>query len=272
MRGVGHELALAGQHVLGLGAGVGQRPEHPLQRAGQLGHLVVGLGLGDLHPRVTGALDVSGRLRELSDRSHRPPRDHQPGQQRAGGAAQHPEHEQQAHVRDRGLHVRDRAGVLHEHLAPQAQVARAGLDQVAVDLLVGQEGQAQVGRAGGLGDRRPIQGQHADDGVLAGGVEVEVGHHAHDPPVVVDSDHQPVAQVVGGGGGLVLEVRADPVGGQASDEEGEHAQDEQGQQRRRAGQAPADRQPATQPRQERCAMDTVTSETITPSTTNIPMR
>ena len=47
VRGVGDEAALAVEHRLGRGVGVVERVEHPLQRAGQLGDLVVGLGLGD---------------------------------------------------------------------------------------------------------------------------------------------------------------------------------------------------------------------------------
>ena len=46
VRGVGHELALAIERRLGLRARRVQRAQHLLQRARQLGHLVVGLGLG----------------------------------------------------------------------------------------------------------------------------------------------------------------------------------------------------------------------------------
>ena len=44
VRGVGDELPLAVEHRLGLAARGVERAEHPLERARELGHLVVGLG------------------------------------------------------------------------------------------------------------------------------------------------------------------------------------------------------------------------------------
>ena len=46
VRGVGDELALGLHHLLGLGAGRVELAKHLVERAGELGDLVVGLGLG----------------------------------------------------------------------------------------------------------------------------------------------------------------------------------------------------------------------------------
>ena len=96
VRGVGDELALAVEHRLGVAARRVERPEHPLERAGQLGDLVVGLGVGQAPARVAGALDLAGRVGQLGDRAHRPLRRREPGQQRQDRAAEHAEEQEDA--------------------------------------------------------------------------------------------------------------------------------------------------------------------------------
>ena len=82
VRGVGHEGALVAQRRLGLRARVVERLEHALQRACQLGHLVIGLGMGDVPARVARSLDLARRRGQLGDRAHGPPRHREPGEQR----------------------------------------------------------------------------------------------------------------------------------------------------------------------------------------------
>ena len=93
VRGVGDELALAVEHRQGVAARGVERREHSLQRPGQLGDLVLGLGMGDAAARVPGALDLPGGVGQLDDRAHRP-RAVQPGQQRENRAAEHPEQQE----------------------------------------------------------------------------------------------------------------------------------------------------------------------------------
>ncbi len=98
VRGVGHELALARQRRLALGAGGVQRPEHRFERARQLGDLVLGLRAGDAQRRVARALDLARRLGQLDDRTHRALGDEQTRQQRQDRAAEHAAAEEDAHL------------------------------------------------------------------------------------------------------------------------------------------------------------------------------
>ena len=66
VRGVGHELALAGEHRLGLRAGGVELAQHSLQRARELGDLVVGLRLGHAAGGVARARDLGGGRGELA--------------------------------------------------------------------------------------------------------------------------------------------------------------------------------------------------------------
>ena len=83
VRGVGDELALARERRLGLAARGVELAEHALERARELGDLVVGLGLGHAAARgracarSRAAVEVSSR-----DRRHRAARDRHPGEQR----------------------------------------------------------------------------------------------------------------------------------------------------------------------------------------------
>ena len=71
VRGVGDELTLAVEHRLGVRPGGVERAEHPLERPGGLGHLVVGLGTGETAARVPRALDLTRRLGQRGDRPDR---------------------------------------------------------------------------------------------------------------------------------------------------------------------------------------------------------
>ena len=112
VRGVGDELALAAQGVLGLTARGVERVEHAVQRAGKLGDLVVGLDGGDLLGRVARALDLARGRRQRGDRRHRAAGDHDPGEQRQAGAAEHADDEKQAQAPDGRVDGRQRARVL----------------------------------------------------------------------------------------------------------------------------------------------------------------
>ena len=80
VRGVGDELALPTKHGLGAAAGRVEALEHPLERAGELRDLVLGLRERDVPARIAGALDLAGRVRQLDDRADRPLRGGQPGE------------------------------------------------------------------------------------------------------------------------------------------------------------------------------------------------
>ena len=84
VRDVGDELALALEHLLGLGARLVQRAQHALQRARQLGDLVLGLGPRHLERGVARALDLARHAGQLGDRAHGPPGHKQAGQQGQG--------------------------------------------------------------------------------------------------------------------------------------------------------------------------------------------
>ena len=83
VRGVGDELALAGERRLGLPARGVELAEHALERARELGDLVVGLAAaGTLRRGVAGARDLARRSGQLGDRRHRAARDRDPREQR----------------------------------------------------------------------------------------------------------------------------------------------------------------------------------------------
>ncbi len=255
--GVGDEAALTGEHRFGLGVGVVERVQHPLQRAGELGDLVVSLGLGHRRGGVAGAGDLGGGGGERGDRLHRAAGDHRAGEQRETGAGERAEHEQQLDARDRALHVGEGAGVLDHHVA--ADRRGEGLEDrfhaVAVDVLVafeshfavgaGDEGAAEVGSVGGLGYHVFVDGgENLDGGVVGGGGFVEVGHVDGESLGVVAAhpDLQQPGEVDGVGGDFAVEVRADAVHGERADDQREGAEDHEREQRRDAGQAGADRQ------------------------------
>ena len=100
VRGVGHELALAVQGALGLLARGLQAVEHGLQRAGELGDLVVGRAAG-------GATCDGSRVRSMSRAaavsaatgSHRAAAEHDAAEQREQRAAEDAGGEEEADAR-----------------------------------------------------------------------------------------------------------------------------------------------------------------------------
>ena len=149
VRGVGDELALAAQRVLGLAARGVERVEHAVQRARELGDLVVGLDGGDLLGGVARALDLARGRRQRRDRRHRAAGDHEPGEQRQPGAAEHADDEKQAQAPDGRVDGGQRARVLQVERDEDDLVAGARdlarLDEVAVLL-------------GALDESRPSRG------------------------------------------------------------------------------------------------------------------
>ena len=132
VRGVGDELALAAQRVLGLAARGVERVEHPVERARELGDLVVGLDRGDAAAgsrvrSILRAVAVSAAIGAIARRG-----DHQPGQQRQPGAAEHADDEEQAHAADGRLDDGQRAGVLEVDAArDDGRRRRAGSSRVS---------------------------------------------------------------------------------------------------------------------------------------------
>ena len=144
VRRVGDELALAGQRRLRLAACLVERVEHPVQRASELGDLVLALGVRDPARRIASALDRAGGLGELGDRGHRAPCGGDAGQQRERGAAEHAEPDEEAHAVGGGLDVGEAARVLHEpDAAERLDLDRPRLDAVAAELDVGRSGGAR---------------------------------------------------------------------------------------------------------------------------------
>ncbi len=86
--------------------------EHLLERARQVGDLVVRYRLRQLHVRVARARDRLGRLGEPRDRRDRTPREREPGQQREHRSAEHADEQEQLDPRQRVLEVVDGLGVL----------------------------------------------------------------------------------------------------------------------------------------------------------------
>ena len=103
MRDVGDELALALEHLLGLGARLVQRAQHALQRraSSATSSSASGRGTSSEGSRVRSisrATLVSSAIGRMARAGHE-----QAGQQGQGAAGEHAEREQQAHARDRGL-------------------------------------------------------------------------------------------------------------------------------------------------------------------------
>ena len=93
-------------------ARLAERREHRLQRARQLGHLVLGVRARDPHRRVARALDLARGRGHLGDRLHRAPRGGQAGQQREQAAAEHAEGQEHLHAVGGRLHVGEPLRVL----------------------------------------------------------------------------------------------------------------------------------------------------------------
>ena len=110
VRGVGDEAALAREHRLGLATRGVELAQHPLQRARQLGDLVVGLRLG--HCAARGRACARSPRRSRSARRSAPSRGARspcPAKQRQAAAREHADEQEQLDARDRRLGVGDLA-------------------------------------------------------------------------------------------------------------------------------------------------------------------
>ena len=256
VRRVGDEAALAGEHLLGLAARRVQLTQHSLERARELADLVVGWWLGDRARRVAGACDLLGGGGELGDRLHRAAGDHHAGQQRQGGAGEHPQDQEQLDAGDRRVGRGERATVLdpdfanHQASRPFAHLRAVADHAVAVDVdRPAQRGVAQRRRvSGSLFDHAGF-GQHPDDGRMLGPDQIRQRRLDLDVVVRGYRDAHVAGQFAGGRFDLAIEVRTDAVDGQRADRDRERAQDRERQQRRDAGQLRADRQPIERLRQ-----------------------
>ena len=101
-----------------------ERAEHALQRARELGDLVVGVRLGQRAARVARALDLGGGRGQLGDRRDRAARDVTPAAREAGPAST-PEREQQLEARD-SRRRRERPRVLDDRRRRDRVAARDG--------------------------------------------------------------------------------------------------------------------------------------------------
>jgi hypothetical protein len=174
VRGVGDELALAGQRGLGLGARFAERREHRLQRLGQLGDLVLGVRARDPHRRVARALDLARGGRQLRDRLYRPARGRQARQQREQAAAEHAEGEEHLHAVRRRLHGGQPLRVLDdERLRVADQLDGPRLHAPAVDVRAPPDEGAEVRRARAAHHVAPVERDDPHGGVLAADVVVE---------------------------------------------------------------------------------------------------
>jgi hypothetical protein len=225
--------------------------QHAVQRARELGDLVVGLDLGDALARVTGTLDLAGRRRQRRDRRHRPPCDHQPGQQREAGSAEHADDEEQPQPSDGRLDGPQRPRVLDVQRV-QRQVAdalgqRARLDPVAIDLHRPGARWAEVLRVAGAVELGALGRDDADDRAGPGREVVELGAQVAEEVAagarvrlgvgVDDALGEHARRPVD----LLLEVLVQADRRQAADGPSEAAQDHQRQQGGSAGEPPADR-------------------------------
>ena len=137
--------------------------EHVLERARQLGDLVVGRGLGERRAGVAGARDVARAGGERGDRRHRAAADDQPAEEGEERAAEDADGEEQPDALDGGLDDRGLAAVLDDDRHDERplrvldrHVADARLDAVAAGLRGAAEEDAEVRRALGLVEHPPV--------------------------------------------------------------------------------------------------------------------
>ena len=106
MRGVGDELPLSIEHRQRVATGIVERTEHPLERSSELGHLVLGLGMGETEARIARPLDLPSSVAELGDRAHGPLRRGQARQQGQDRDTENSQPQEHAHPGDRVVEVR----------------------------------------------------------------------------------------------------------------------------------------------------------------------
>ena len=254
MRGVGHELALAVERVLGLAARGAQLAEHGLEGVREVGDLVVGLGLGQGHVGVARAGHLAGGAGEAGDGPHRALGHVEAAEKGEQRAPDHAEREEDAHAADRardgalGLAVLDEAGVVgHRLLQERAAERLAGA--------VARDGEGTRHYAVIVDGDDPLhternQGRQAPGkGDLTAAVEqAHLGvaqARCHQSLLVGGCDllAQAVEQVGGRGSQVVVEAGADALLGHRADHHGKEAEDPEGQRGGDHRQLELDRQP-----------------------------
>jgi hypothetical protein len=246
VRGVGDELALAGEHRFRLPTRGVELAEHAVERAGQLGDLIVGGRLRQAARGVARAGDLGGGSGQLGDRRHRPARDCHPGEQGEAGPCQHSEKQEQLDAPDGVLGVGHAAAVLDDHPADRLAVGQAhdggNADHaIALDRRLRQARRSQRRRIGGrLRDDAFADREDPDHAVVGSGGEVAQPRF---DPERVDRDDELGGKLFGNVRHLAIEVGADAVHRQRADRDREGAEDDEGQKRRDARQANPDRQP-----------------------------
>ena len=240
VRGVGDEVALADEQLLGLAARALERVEHLLQRVPELGHLVVGHRLRQRAARVARLGDVARAGGQRGDGRHRAPADDQAAEQGQQRAREDAAAEEQPDARDGVLDDRDGAAVLDDQRHDEAAAADVDPAPARLDLIsravcaVRGSRMPKLGAPVGLGQDRPSRWIDADDGVVGGRVDVDVRAVEVDVArEAVAAEGVAVGQVVDGGGELVVEVRAHARRGHLPDDHRERGEDDQRQRRRR---------------------------------------
>ena len=231
VRGVRDELALTGQRTLGLAARGVECPQHVLERARQVGDLVVGLRLRQLDGRVTRPGDVAGRAGEPGDRRHRPAGEGQAGEEGERGTAEDAERKEQVDARDGVADAAERLRVLEagDHLAVGiGQLARD--DQVAMDAVRTGARRSEV-------DVGPdvvvvaVEGHDVDRGRARRRRLDRLQVALDDRPRHRRLDGQLLLQVGGGHLELVVELRTNLLPGEHADDDGEQQEDRERQAR-----------------------------------------
>ena len=254
MRGVGDEVSLRLDHLVGLGPSRVELAEHAVERAGELGDLVLGPLLGDAARGISGGRDLAGRRSELGDRAQRPAGEQVAGDGGDDGPGDDPGDQEEPQPADRGLDRVRAARVLHvdRRLEPVARNRDRRDLQIAARREAG-VGAAEVRRAGrdAVGHGPTVEVHEADVGEGGGGDLVEVRNVHRDARVAGGGDLR--RDRLRAGVELAVEVAVEPVRGEAADDEGEADQRHARQPREDRGEAPAKR-PA--PRvEERAAAD-----------------
>ena len=115
VRGVGHELALARERLLGLLTRGAQLAEHVLEGVREVRDLVVRLRLRQRDVRVARARHLARGARQAGDRPHRALGHQQAAEERQQRAAEDAEGQEQPHPVDRAL----------DRCAPASRTARS---------------------------------------------------------------------------------------------------------------------------------------------------
>ena len=235
--------------VLPLGPGAVQRAQHLLQRLRQFADLVFDRRVGHVLGGVAGFGDLFGARGEGGDRAHRAARDRHPGEAGEQGAAEDPGADQEPDPVDRVFAVGGAAPVLDVAGGDAFGLQGNGLDPQPVAFDGARFERAELGgvRFFGAGISGPGQFAAAavedpDRGVVGEDVGSEFVRLDHPFAVQrVVADPQFALEDFDRAVHLVVEVVADPRGGDLADRAAEDHQDRQRQPGGDGGDPPADR-------------------------------